>query len=64
MYFASYIVDPFIFAFHFKPLMWAGLNKFQIYITYLFLFDIFMTPFTGVTKDENDELQPTEDDDF
>lgn len=61
MYLASYIVDPFIFSFHFKPLVWDGLNAFQSYITYIFLFDIVMTPFYGVTKDDNEEPNPEDE---
>ena len=54
IYLMSYLLDPIVFAFKFKPLENRQLNRFSQFVTYMLIVDIFVTFFTGVPKEDQD----------
>ena len=48
IYFWSFLFDPYIWAFHFFPLMNNHVNNFQILITFSLVINIIVTFFTAV----------------
>ena len=50
IYLFAYITDPFSFAFEFKPLSNRQYQNFTEVIVFIILFDMFLTPFTGIKK--------------
>ena len=48
IYFLSFILDPYIWAFHYFPLMNDSINNIQILITFSLVINIILTFFTAV----------------
>ena len=59
LYLLSYILDPYIFAFHFRPLKNESVKTIEYIITFFLTFDILLNFFTAVKKE--DEPLPVDD---
>ena len=55
-YLIVFWLDPLVFVFAFKPLASENIRSFTILSTVLFIFDIFVTLFTGVRKQSEIKL--------
>lgn len=51
-YLFSYWLDPFIFAFRFRPLLNVHVSRFVTFVTLILVFDMVVTLFTGVRKED------------
>ena len=49
----SYLIDPYIFAFDFRPLINEDLNRFQRIITAILIIDMIVVPLSATFKKEN-----------
>ena len=52
LYLLSYILDPYIFAFHFRPLKKESVKTVEQIITFFLTFDILLKFFTAVKKED------------
>ena len=54
IYLISFILDPVVLAFKFKPIETESLHRFSELVTYFIVLDIIIVFFTGVPKDETE----------
>ena len=53
LYGATFIIDPAVFALHFKPLWSPSLSNFTMFQTFVFIFDMILIPFTALPRDDD-----------
>ena len=52
LYWLTFFLDPYIFAFQFDPLEQPSINRFQRFLTFVIFLDMIIAIFTGIPRED------------